>query len=65
MNLDLCSGFMEVVVGQASFPFHISQQFQLILVDIRVEKIQIKMRQKSYEIGDKILAFCLHSDTRY
>ena len=29
--------FMETLVGQASFPFHISQKYQPILVSISVE----------------------------
>ena len=38
LSLDLCPGFMGCVLGQASFLFHISQQFLLILEGISVEK---------------------------
>ena len=36
-GLDLRLDFMETLVGQASFPFHISQKYQPILVSISVE----------------------------
>ena len=36
-SLDLCPDFMGSVVGQATFPFHISQKIQPIIVGIGVE----------------------------
>ena len=42
LGLDLCPDFMEIVVGQVSFPFHISQKFKPILVGIRVENSKLR-----------------------
>ena len=41
-SLDLCPDFMVSVVGQASFLFHISQQFLPILEGISVEKSKLR-----------------------
>ena len=42
VSLELCPDFMGAVVGRASFPFHNSQKFQLILVGISVEKLTLR-----------------------
>ena len=48
LSLDLCPEFMRDGVGQASFLFHISQQFLPILEGISVQKTKIKMWQVSF-----------------
>ena len=44
LSLDLCPYFMEGVVRQASFPFHNSQKFALILEVPSVEKTKLRRR---------------------
>ena len=49
-GLDLCPDFMEIVVGQASFRFRISQKSQRILVGISVENSKLSCGQFNFTL---------------